>query len=81
MKKKYLLCNLRKFEKILDTWRTRKLPLFGKCQIIDSLIVYKLLYFATTLAETDQTNFKQVHKNVFSFLWEKGERTKRKTLI
>lgn len=31
------LCELREFEKILDSWRTRKLTLFGKCQIINSI--------------------------------------------
>lgn len=74
------LCKLREFEKILDSWRTRKLTLFGKCQIINSLIVSKLLYVATILENPDQTIFKQVNKIIFSFLWGKRERIKRKTL-
>lgn len=72
---------LRVFEKILDSWRTRKLTLFGKYQIINSLIVSKLLYVATILENPDQTIFKQVNKIIFSFLWGKRERIKRKTLI
>ena len=75
------LCKLREFEKILDSWRTRKLTLFGKCQIINSLIISKLLYVATILENPDQTIFKQVNKIIFSFLWGKRERIKRKTLI
>lgn len=59
----------------------RKLTLFGKCQIINSLIVFKLIYVATILESPDQAIIKQVNKIIFSFLWGKRERIKRKTLI
>lgn len=43
------LNKLKEFEKILDSWRIRKLTLFGKCTVINSLIVSKLLYLFTVL--------------------------------
>lgn len=49
--------------------------------MINSLIVSRLLYVATILENPDQTIFKQVNKIIFSFLWGKRERIKRKTLI
>ena len=75
------LCKLKEFEKILDSWRSRRLTIFGKCQIINSLIVSKLLYVATILENPNQDIVKKVNKIIFSFLWGKRERIKRKTLI
>lgn len=39
--------------KKMDSWRIRKLTLFGKCQIINSSIVSKLLYVATIIENPD----------------------------
>lgn len=43
------LCKLKEFEKILDSWRSRKLTIFGKCQIVNYLILSKITYPATVL--------------------------------
>lgn len=50
------LNTLKEFEKTLDSWRIRKLTLFGKCTVIHSLIVSKLLYLFTVL-ETPNIEF------------------------
>ena len=75
------LNKLKEFEKILDSWRTRKLSLFGKCQIVNSLILSKLLYTSAILEYPDKDFIKNLNKIIFSFLWNKRERIKRKTLI
>lgn len=75
--KKNWLCKLKEFEKILDSWRIRKLTIFGKCQIITSLIVSKLLYVATVLEYPEQNTIKQINRIIFSFLWGNRERIKR----
>lgn len=36
--------NLRNLKKILDSWRSRKLTIFGKCKVINSLLISKVLY-------------------------------------
>lgn len=68
-------------EKILDSWRIRKLTIFGKSQIINSLNVSKLLYVATILEYPGQNTIKQMNRIIFSFLWGNRERIKSKTLI
>lgn len=57
------------------------MTIFGKCQIINSLIVSKLLYVATVLEYPEQNTIKQINRIIFSFLWGNRERIKRKTLI
>lgn len=75
------LCTLREFEKILDSWRSRKLTIFGKCQIINSLLISKILYNASILENPEQSFIKSLNKIIFSFIWGNRERIKRKTLI
>lgn len=75
MQRKNCLCKLKEFEKILDSWRIRKLTIFGKCQIINSLIVSKLLYVATILEYPEQNTIKQINRIIFSFLWGNREST------
>lgn len=75
------LCKLKKFEKILDSWRSRKLTIFGKCQLINSLLISKVLYTATILENPEQSFIKSINKIIFSFIWGNRERIKRNTLI
>lgn len=68
-------------KKILDSWRSRKLTIFGKCQIINSLLISKILYTASILKNPEQSFIKSLNKIIFSFIWGNRERIKRKTLI
>lgn len=56
------LNKLKEFEKILDSWRIRKLTLFGKCTVINSLIVSKLLYLFTVLENPNIEFIKKLNK-------------------
>lgn len=77
------LNKLKEFEKILDSWRIRKLTLFGKCTVINSLIVSKLLYLFTVLENPNIEFIKKLNKIIYNFLWGKREREriKRKSLV
>lgn len=75
------ICKLKEFEKILDSWRCRKLTIFGKCQIINSIILSKIIFTATVLENPGNDYFKKLNKLFFSFLWGNRERIKRHTLI
>lgn len=68
------LNKLKEFEKILDSWRIRKLTLFGKCTVINSLIVSKLLYLFTVLENPNIEFIKKLNKIIYNFLWGKRER-------
>ena len=75
------LNKLKEFEKILDSWRIRKLTLFGKCTIINSLIVSKLLYAFTVLENPSNEYIKSINRIIYNFIWGKRERIKRKSII
>ena len=75
------LNKLKEFEKILDSWRTRSLTFFGKCTVINSLIVSKLVYAFTVLENPDVDYIKNLNKIIYNFLWNKRERIKRNSLI
>lgn len=73
--------NLRSLKKILDYWQSRKLTIFGKCQLMNSLLISKVLYTATILENPEQSFIKSIYKIIFSFIWGNRERIKRNTLI
>ena len=79
--KKNWLNKLKEFEKLIDSWRSRKLTIFGKTQIVNSLAISKLLYTANVLNYPDQSYIKDINRIIFSFLWGKRDRIKRKSLI
>jgi len=60
---------LEKVEKILNSWRRRKLNLYGKISIIKTLGLSKLIFSASVLPIPE--NFAQeVNKLTFKFLWD-----------
>ena len=71
---------LEKFQKLLDSWRTRDLTLFGKVLIIKTLALSQLVFSATCCSVTDETK-KKITKIIYSFIWHKRDRIKRNTLI
>ena len=72
---------LEKLEKILSVWKRRKLTLFGKCTIINTLAISKILYNASILENPKEDFFKTVSKLIYNFIWKKRDRIKRNTLI
>ena len=66
--------------KLVHTWKSRHLTIFGKCVVINTLALPKLLYVASILPISDVT-IKSVKKVIFSFIWGKRDRIKRNTLV
>ena len=68
-------------EKLFETWKKRKLTIFGKCCIINTLAISKLIYRATVLNLPDCNYIKSINKLIYTFMWNKTDRIKRNTLI
>ncbi|XP_006821779.1 uncharacterized protein LOC102807742 [Saccoglossus kowalevskii] len=71
---------LNNLRKVLNQWKSRKLSIFGKTQIIKT---FGLSQFTYILANTYVKNsvLKEVHKIVYNFIWEGVDRIARKTMI
>ena len=67
------------FERLFESWKKRKLSLFGKVCIINSLGISKLVYNFSIL-DTPQYVIKKVNSIIFNFLWKK-ESVRRVNLI
>ena len=67
-------------EGLLNSWKHRKLSIFGKVTIIKTLALSKLSYMALNFVTPDII-FKDLDKLFYNFLWYKRERIKRNTLI
>ena len=71
---------LEKMQKLLDSWRTRKLTLLGKILIIKTLALPKIVYTATMLP-VPQFVTKSLNKMLYSFIWGKRDKIKRLVMI
>ena len=71
---------IKKIETLAESWKKRKLTLFGKVQIINTLLVSKFVYNFSVL-NVPENIIKQINKIIFGFLWNKRDRIKRKTII
>ena len=72
---------VKNLEKKLDIWKNRKLTIFGKCTLINTLALSQLYFNATILKYPTNETFKNIQKLIFNFLWGKRDRIKRNTLI
>ena len=61
---------LTKIDNIVKIWKARKLTLFGKALIINSLLVSQLIYRLTVLPTPDENKLKSIDKTLFNFLWD-----------
>ena len=68
-------------EKLFETWKKRKLTVFGKTCIINTLAVPKLIYKASILPYQEEALINKVKSDIFNFIWNKTDRIKRNTLI
>lgn len=70
-----------KMKKLFETWKKRKLTIFGKTEIINTLGISKFLYVASILPLPNENIIKGLNRTIFNFLWGTKDRIKRKTMI
>ena len=68
-------------EKLFESWKKRKLSLFGKCCVINTLALSKLIYIASILTFQDSEYIKKFNKLIYNFIWNKRDRIKRNSII
>ncbi len=71
---------LEKLQKLLDSWRSRDLTLFGKITIIKTLGISQLLFSATML-DIPEGIIQKINKILYSFIWKSKDRIKRNSII
>ena len=59
----------------MKDWKKRKLTLFGKVTVINSLVISKLAYIAN-VQPISTIRIKEIEKLIFTFLWN-GKKVKR----
>ena len=69
-----------KLEKTLFSWKKRNLTFFGKITILKTLGLSPLIFSMQNTA-MPEGKVELINKIVYSFLWKKQERIKRKTMI
>ena len=67
-------------EQMLIKWNSRKLTLFGKATVINSLVIPKLIYNISMLAVPEGI-IQKIDKIIFQYLWGKSHKVRRKTVI
>ena len=70
---------IKELQKLIDSWRKRKLTIFGKILIIKTLALPKLIYPASLLP-LPQDIIKNVNTIFFKYIWGKTEKIKRNVL-
>ena len=71
---------MKDMEKLFESWKKRKLTIFGKCESIHTLAISKLIYtsIASILPLPPPNFIKVVNKLNYSFVWSGRDRIKRK---
>ena len=68
-------------EKLFESWKKRKLTILGKCCIVNSLALSKLLYVASLLPMPNEEYIKKINKLIYTFIWNSRDRIRRNVLI
>ncbi len=71
---------LESFQKLIDSWRKRKLTLFGKVIVIKTLALPKLIFSASMLPLPDGF-IKKVNVILYKYIWGNSEKIKRQVCI
>lgn len=71
---------IEKYQKLIDSWRTRDLTLYGKVLLIKALGISIFVYLAICSWPKKETVAK-LSRISYDFLWHKTERIKRNVLI
>ncbi len=69
-----------RLEKILNTWKQRKLTLFGKINIIKTLALPSIVYCASIISVPFEVT-KQIERLLYKYIWNSHDRIKRNQLI
>lgn len=64
-------------EKLFELWKIRKLIIFGKVCVINSLVILKFLYIGLILNFLDEGILKKIWSFLYNFIWNKKDRIKR----
>ena len=80
-------CNTKNWEnKIISTqqlllkWSNRKLTIFGKVAVINSLVIPKLIYNFSALT-TPLVLIESLDKLIFDYIWGKSHKVRRATIL
>ena len=65
---------------VLNSWKRRKLSLFGKVQIIKTFGMSQFSYILNSTAIKNNT-IQEIHKIIYNFLWEGADKIARNTMI
>ena len=71
---------LKKMEDTANWWRGRGLTMHGRAQIINSLLLSKLIYIASMFPVPEEV-IKEANRIMFKFLWKGQDRVARKAMI
>ena len=71
---------LKKLENTANWWKGRGLTLYGRAQIINLLLLPKLIYIVTMFAVPEEV-IKDINRIVFKFLWRGQDRVVRTAMI
>ena len=59
----------RDIKNLLDSWKNRKLTIFGKACIVNTLSISKLIYAGTLLTTPDDEFIRGINRIIFNFIW------------
>ena len=58
----------RDIKNLLDSWKNRKLTIFGKSCIVNTLAISKLIYAGTILNTPDDEFIRGINRIIFNFI-------------
>ena len=58
----------RDIKNLLDSWKNRKLTIFGKPCIVNTLAISKLIYAGTLLNTPDDEFIRGINRIIFNFI-------------
>ena len=67
-------------QQLLLKWSNRKLTIFGKVAVINSLVIPKLIYNFSVLT-TPVVVIESLNKLIFDYIWGKNHKVRRATII
>ena len=67
---------MKDMEKLFESWKKRKLTIFGKCEVINTLAISKLIYTASILPLPTPNFIKEINKLIYNYLWGSRDRTR-----
>ena len=72
---------IEKIKKLIKSWKSRKLTMIGRIQVVNSLLIPQLTYLIKVLPIAKDI-VKRTEQLLYKFIWEdKREKVKRNTLI